>query len=160
MFRGRYKGKPICYGLGNFCFDAADFRNNGIWERGFLANLCFDEEHVSLTIIPYSQCGAEANVKLMENNVFDHVLSELNSIIGDDCKLTKAFQDLVVTKQRKLLSVMNVFGNAIFDGLFKKGYLGCLCRQERLLVVKDLLYCESHLDVLRCSAANLLNEGE
>lgn len=155
-----YKGKPICYGLGNFCFDAVDFRNNGMWDKGFLAKLTFDEEQVSLTPIPYSQCGVEPQVKILENSAFDQKFSELNTIIGDDCKLTKAFQDWVVTKQRKLLSVMNVFGNAIFDKLYKKGYLNSLCRQERLLVVKDLLYCESHLDVLRCSAANLLNEGK
>lgn len=154
-----HHGKPICYGLGNFCFDAADLRNNGVWDKGFLAKLTFDEEKVSLTSIPYSQCGAEPKVKLLENSAFEQKFSELNSIIGDDCKLTKAFQDLVVTKQRKLLSVMNVFGNAIFDKLYKKGYLDSLCRQDRLLVVKDLLYCESHLDVLRCSAANLLNDG-
>lgn len=153
-----YKGKPICYGLGNFCFDAADLRNNGMWDKGFLAKLTFDEEQVSLTPIPYSQCGAEPKVKLLENSAFDQKFSELNTIIGDDCKLTKAFQDLVVTKQRKLLSVMNVFGNAVFDKLYKKGYLDSLCRRDRLLVVKDLLYCESHLDVLKCSTANLLKK--
>lgn len=154
-----YKGKPICYGLGNLCFDAADLRNNGMWDEGFLAKLTFDEEQVSLTPIPYSQCGAEPKVKLLENSAFDHKFSELNSVILVDNKLTKAFQDLVVTKQRKLLSVMNVFGNAIFDKLYKKGYLDGLCRQDRLLVVKDLLYCESHLDVLKCSTANLLKKG-
>lgn len=153
-----YKGKPICYGLGNFCFDADDLRNNGMWDKGFLAKLTFDEEQVSLTPIPYSQCGDEPKVKLLENSAFDQKFSELNTIIGDDCKLTKAFQDWVVTKQRKLLSVMNVFGNAVFDKLFKKGYLDSLCKQDRLLVVKDLLYCESHLDVLKCSTANLLKK--
>ena len=154
-----YKGKPICYGLGNFCFDAADLRNNGMWDKGFLVKLTFDEEQVSLTSLPYSQCGAEPKVNLLERNAFDHKFSELNSVILDDYKLTKAFQDLVVTKQRKLLSVMNVFGNAIFDKLYKKGYLDGLCRQGRLLVVKDLLYCESHLDVLKCSTANLLKKA-
>lgn len=154
-----YKGKPICYGLGNFCFDAADLRNNGMWDKGFLAKLTFDEEQVSLTPIPYSQCGAEPKVKLLENSAFDQKFSELNAIIGDDCKLTEAFQDLVFTKQRKLLSLMNVFGNKIFDKLYKMGYLGGLYKKSRLYIAKDLLTCESHYDILKNSMNNLVEES-
>lgn len=153
-----HHGKPICYGLGNFCFDMANRRGDGKWDKGFLAKLSFDEDGIGFAPIPYSQCGEEPRVKVLETNAFDGKFAEFNTIISDNQRLTKAFQDLVATKQRKLLSQMNVFGNKIFDKLYKMGYLGGLYNKSRLLVAKDLLYCESHLDVLKNSLSNLVDE--
>jgi len=153
-----YKGKPICYGLGNFCFDKVAYRNNGMWDKGFLAQLAFAEDQIGLSIIPYSQCGDEPNVKKLESGAYDDKISELNNFISDDVRLMTAYQNLVATKQKKMLSQMNAFGNTIFDKLYKKGYLGNLHKKKRVYVIKDLLYCESHLDVLKNSMANLVKD--
>lgn len=153
-----YKGKPICYGLGNFCFDRAVYRNNGMWDKGFLAQLAFAEDQIGLSIIPFSQCGDEPNVQIVEDGAYDGKISELNDIISDDDRLMTAYQNLVATKQKKMLSQMNAFGNTFFDKLYKKGYLGNLHKKKRVYVIKDLLYCESHLDVLKNSMANLVKD--
>lgn len=153
-----YQGKPICYGLGNFCFDNAYYGNNGMWGRGFLAQIAFAEDQIGLSFIPYSQCEDEPIVKMLENGAYDDKISELNDIISDDVMLTTAYQNLVATKQKKMLSQMNAFGNMIFDKLYKKGYLGNLHKKKRVYVIKDLLYCESHLDVLKNSMADLVKE--
>jgi len=153
-----YKGKPICYGLGNFCFDVAAYRCNAIWDRGYLARLSFGNGRIDLSKVPYSQCAGEPKVNILEEGTYDGKISELNDVISDDARLMTVYQDYVVTKQRKLLSQMNVFGNKTFDWLFKKGYTDILCKENRLLVIKDLLYCESHLDVLKKSIVNLAKE--
>lgn len=153
-----YQGKPICYGLGNFCFDRAVYRNNGMWDKGFLARLSFAEEQIGLSIVPYSQCGEEPNVKVLEDGAYDVKISGLNDIISDDVGLMSAYQNLVATKQKKMLTQMNAFGNVLFDKLYKKGYLGNLHKKKRVYVIKDLLYCESHLDVLKNSIADLVKE--
>ncbi len=153
-----YKGKPICYGLGNLCFDRAAYRNNGMWDKGFLAQIAFSEDQIDLSIIPYSQCGDEPNVQIVEDGAYDGKISELNDIILDDVRLMTAYQNLVATKQKKMMSLMNAFGNTIFDKLYKKGYLGNLHKKNRVYVIKDLLYCESHLDVLKASMADLVKE--
>jgi hypothetical protein len=72
--------------------------------------------------------------------------------------LMTAYQNLVATKQKKLLSQMNAFGNVLFDKLYKKGYLGKLYSKNRIYVIKDLLYCESHLDVLKNSVKDLIEK--
>ncbi len=153
-----YKGKPICYGLGNFCFDVAEYRSNGKWDKGYLARLSFDDGRVSLSKVPYSQCAEEPKVNVLEEDAYDSKISELNDVISDDARLMDVYQDYVATRQRKLLSLMNVFGNRTFDWLFKKGYTDSLCKENRLLVIKDLLYCESHLDVLKKSIETLAKE--
>ena len=153
-----YKGKPICYGLGNFCFDDASYRNNGMWDKGFLARLVFDENRIGLSIVPYSQCGEEPSVRVLEEGTYGDKISELNNLISDDVMLMAAYQNLVATKQKKFLSQMNAFGNVLFDKLYKKGYLGKLYSKNRIYVIKDLLYCESHLDVLKNSVKDLIEK--
>ena len=123
-----------------------------------MARLSFDDGRVSLSKVPYSQCAEEPKVNVLEEDAYDSKISELNDVISDDARLMDVYQDYVATRQRKLLSLMNVFGNRTFDWLFKKGYTDSLCKENRLLVIKDLLYCESHLDVLKKSIETLAKE--
>ena len=154
-----YQGKPICYGIGNFCFDMPKHRSNGLWDKGYLAKLTFDESQITLSKIPYSQCDEEPRVRLLEESAFEEKFSELNAIISDEVQLLTSYQNLVAKEQKKMLSLMNVFGNKIFDKLCKMGYLGGLCKKSRLYVAKDLLTCESHYDILKNSMDNLVDEA-
>ena len=154
-----YKGKPICYGLGNFCFDMPKYRNNGLWDKGYLAKLTIDEGQISLSRIPYSQCFEEPRVRLLEESAFEEKLSELNAIISDEAQLLTSYQNLIAKEQKKMLTLMNVFGNKVFDKLYKMGYLGGLYKKSRLYVAKDLLTCESHYDILKNSMNNLVEES-
>lgn len=154
-----YKGKPICYGLGNFCFDMPKYRNNGLWDKGYLAKLTIDEGQISLSRIPYSQCFEEPRVRLLEESAFEEKLSELNAIISDEVQLLTSYQNLVAKEQKKMLTLMNVFGNKVFDKLYKMGYLGGLYKKSRLYVAKDLLTCESHYDILKNSMNNMVEES-
>ena len=154
-----YKGKPICYGLGNFCFDMPKYRNNGLWDKGFMAQLSFDEDQIVLSRIPYSQCDEEPRVRLLEEGAYDEKFSELNAIISDEVQLKTSYQNLVAKQQKKMLSHMNFFGNRIFDKLYKMGYLSGLYKKSRLYVAKDLISCESHYDILKNSMNNKVEEA-
>lgn len=154
-----YKGKPICYGLGNFCFDMPKYRNNGLWDKGFMAQLTFDEDWIRLSKIPYFQCAAEPKVGLLEEGFYDEIISMFNAIISDEEQLLTSYQNLVTKEQKKMLSLMNVFGNRFFDKLYKRGYLGRLYKKNRLYVAKDLISCESHYDILKNSMDNLVEEA-
>lgn len=153
-----YNGKPICYGLGNFCFDNASYRNNGMWNKGYLVRLTFEENRISLSIFPYSQCDEKPGVEMLEGIAVENKLAELNEIISDDLQLKNSYLGWVRSKQKKMLSQMNAFGNVIFDKLYKKGCLGNLYSKKRIYVIKDLLYCESHLDVLKNSMKDLIEQ--
>ena len=154
-----YKGKPICYGIGNFCFDMPKYINNGLWDKGYLAKLTIDEGQISLSRIPYSQCFEEPRVRLLEESAFEEKLSELNAIISDEAQLLTSYQNLIAKEQKKMLTLMNVFGNKVFDKLHKMGYLGGLYKKNRLYVAKDLVTCESHYDILKNSMDNLVKEA-
>ena len=153
-----YKGKPICYGLGNICFDMLKKRNNGLWDKGFMARLTFDGGQIMLSRIPYSQCNEEPRVRLLEERAYDERLSELNVIISNDISLAIYYQNFVAKEHKKMLSLINVFGNRVFDKLYKMGYLGRFYKKNRLYVAKDLLFCESHYDILKKTMNNLIEE--
>lgn len=68
-----YKGKPIFYGIGNFCFDHYTKRNS-IWNEGYMVNLNF-ENGVSFDIIPYIQCNDNPLIQLMKGEKFNHFLT-------------------------------------------------------------------------------------
>jgi hypothetical protein len=73
----------------------------------------------------------------------------LNQIIGDDRLLEEEYEQWVTKKTKQRISQLNAFGNKFFDKLYKRGWLGNLHSIQRLYLIKNLLYCESHLDVLR-----------
>lgn len=62
-----YHDKPICYGLGNFCFDE-DGRRECFWNEGYLVKLDFVNENIDFELIPYTQCNETASVILVQDN--------------------------------------------------------------------------------------------
>ncbi|HKM12699.1 MAG TPA: CapA family protein [Bacteroidales bacterium] len=144
-----YQGKPIFYGLGNFCFDLKVYRNNGMWDKGWLVRLLFEDNNIGFSLFPIQQCANTPNVRLLESDAFASILDNLNQIIGDDRLLEEEYEQWVTKKTKQRISQLNAFGNKFFDKLYKRGWLGNLHSIQRLYLIKNLLYCESHLDVLR-----------
>nr|MCR4919109.1 CapA family protein [Prevotella sp.] len=80
-----YKGKPVVYGLGNFCFDKQNYFR-GLWEFGYMVEI--ETETNELTLYPYEQCKAKPTIKLMdERTEFDKQINKLNAIITDNDRL-------------------------------------------------------------------------
>jgi hypothetical protein len=144
-----YRGKPIFYGLGNFCFDLKTYRTNGMWDKGWIVRLLFEDDDIGFSLFPIQQCANTPNVQLLESDAFASTLNKLNQIIGDDILLEEEYEKWVTKKTKQRISQLNAFGNKYFDKLYKRGWLGRLHSTRRLYGIKDLLYCESHLDVIK-----------
>lgn len=144
-----YRDKPIFYGIGNFCFDLKVLRNNGMWDKGLLVRLLFEDNDIGFSLFPIQQCANTPNVQLLERDAFSSTLDTLNQIINDDKLLEEEYDKWATKKTKRMISRLNAFGNKYFDKLYKGGWLGNLHSTQRLYFIKGLLYCESHLDIVK-----------
>lgn len=147
-----YKGKPIFYGLGNFCFDNPSKRNT-IWNEGCLLSLCFDErDNIFALLIPYKQCNEEPTISLLKGNekmAFDNKISDLNKIIEDSCLLRKSFEDFCTSQKRLYLSLFEPYPGRYLKYIYRKGWLPSLLSEKVKLFAQNFLDCESHYDVMK-----------
>lgn len=142
-----YKGKPIFYGLGNFCFDEKGNRN-GLWNEGYMASISFKSDCIDTNIYSYVQCGVEPKVCIIPRNFFCERINHLNSIILNTDALLQLQCDYYNS------SVLSV--NRIFEPIINKKYLALKARKilpsfiskEKKMLARNFICCESHLDKL------------
>lgn len=142
-----YKGKPIFYGLGNFCFDDQTVLE-GTWTEGFMTCLSFEDALVSFSKHPYIQCKREARVLLLEEDAYDSRIRELNSIILNESELKK--------ETESFYNVRDEYYNDIFEPIRGRYYLSAkhrkwlpsLISRKRFLEAANFILCESHRDIL------------
>lgn len=157
-----YNGKPIFYGLGNFCFPNLSRVDNATsWNYGYMVRLLFEEGSVGFETIPYIQCFNEASVKLIvERDSFDKQITELNSIIGDDVRLEEkltAFYSGNARRNRYLWEpYRSKFGKALYYLHLLPNYM--TRRGKKLVMFYNLLNCESHRDKMMFQLKNYLEE--
>lgn len=78
-----YNGKPIYYGLGNFCFDW-DAKRNCMWNDGYLVVLDTKDSKKS-QVIPYTQCNDTVSVSLMQGDILKAFENRFDSL----CRIKK-----------------------------------------------------------------------
>ena len=144
-----YMGKPIVYGLGNFCFDWKG-RRNSIWNEGCMVKLLLDNE-VSFEVIPYIQCDKEPIVVRMQGDrqsVFENRILELNQIIINDVLLDKEYDSFCKRRKRSVLSSFTPYFSSYTRIASAHRLLPLLIPKKKLLAQTGLIKCESHRDVL------------
>ena len=141
-----YNGKPIFYGLGNFCFDKKD-RRNSIWNQGYAVTLSFDE-NINFKIHPYIQCDEIPTVCGKNENFYSDTINSLNEIIGNNNLLEQHFQKIVSKKEKFFLYNLSSINNHYIRALYQRGYIKRLYPKDKLYTTKNLLSCESHNDIL------------
>ena len=139
-----YKGKPIFYGIGNFCFDR-DKARNSIWNYGFAVVIKYEKD-VTFEIHPYEQCNMEASIKGIPYDKFIHDIMCLNSIIEDNSRLEDAFDNFILSKKMNFLTKIIPFENRWIKALFRRNYLGTWFSEKKLVELKNITTCESHLE--------------
>lgn len=81
-----YSGKPVFYGIGNFCFEPLK-PESGSWHQGILVGLDLDKEAgTGFEIIPFSQCLEKPGLRPLDEEASQTFLShikELNMVIAD-----------------------------------------------------------------------------
>lgn len=141
-----YNGKPIFYGLGNFCFDNANHRSD-FWNEGYMVELKTDDA-VAFSIHPYRQCAEQSKVEMLPSDSFDARLGELNDIISDDRKLRRETEKFYSTKIR-YGDILEPFRSRFYMACKKHGILPSLVTTSRKLQARIFMLCESHRDVMQ-----------
>ena len=141
-----YNGKPIFYGLGNFCFDKKK-RMKPTWYEGYMVVVNFDDI-IEFELYPYSQCHTDAKVSLLSKASFQKEVDELNRVIYDKRQLKLATEKYYLSRGRRYLNIFEPIRNKAFLFLRKRGFLRSLVSQRRFLVSSDFVCCESHRDIL------------
>lgn len=143
-----YKGVPIFYGLGNFCFDKND-TSDKLWNEGYAITLSFDKNKgTDFDIHPYCQCGDAASVVFLEDrSAFEEKLGELNAIIADDKMLEDSFEKMALSKKGFMMT-FEPYKNKYLKILRSKGWLPSSINQEKKNLILELFRCEAHRDVM------------
>lgn len=143
-----YKGRPIFYGLGNFCFDWPG-KNNLPWNEGFWVEFDFNKNKgVGYTITPFVQCDTEVGVfPISDESDFQRRLTEFNKIIASDAALAIDNNNYYRTESK---SVFERYEPLRFlrltRRLFEYGLLPNLRTKTQILEIWNYMACESHRD--------------
>lgn len=154
-----YNGKPIFYGLGNFCMDS-DISNNPRQHTGILVNLSFSEI-ISFDIIPYQQCDKEAKVIVLEEKEKSAVIADiirLNEIIANDIELKAEYWKYIERKSNQIFFRFSSCSGKLYARLAQKGLLKVTPNKNRALRLLEYLNCDSHRDIARNALTNYLKK--
>jgi poly-gamma-glutamate synthesis protein (capsule biosynthesis protein) len=147
-----YKGHPIFYGLGNFCFDN-NLVNKDSWYLGYMVKLDLSKGNiVDFKVMPYTQCKDETSIKLLTGkeklNFFSHI-DDLNEHINNPVQLNRKWEEWVMNSGKWVLPLFEPWQTRITRALFGRGFLPSKLKGERKIQLINLLNCESHVDRLR-----------
>lgn len=141
-----YKGKPIFYGLGNFCFDE-EGQINCSWNEGYMVMIDFAETGVSYELYPYTQCDEKAVVSLMTDKVsFKETVDKLNSIIKDSTLLKEECNNYYISTVEIFNTMLQPYENRVLNKLYRMGLLPSLISKRKKIRVLNYINCESHYD--------------
>lgn len=143
-----YNGRPIFYGLGNFCFDDESLRNC-FWNQGYMVALNLSDKVASFALYPYSQCNETASVDLLhdeDQKEFEKELSGLNHIISDEAMLNERLRTYYGKCSDGELSILEPYGGRISRKLYSLGMLPSFIKGRKLASVLNHIGCESHRD--------------
>ena len=141
-----YNGKPIFYGLGNFCFDW-NGKQDSMWNEGYMVAIGFNNQNVDLCIHPYKQCSKEVNINMLSTNAFEHNLSKFNNIIKDTKLLTEEAEEYYNNNLYDINLMLEPITNRYIRALqnrhlFPAYYFG----KKHILRFYNFLLCEAHKD--------------
>ncbi len=154
-----YKDKPIFYGLGNFCFDKVQAKEDKLREEGFMVEISFGKL-IDYRIIPYVQCSERApKVVLMQNvSDFETNIKQLNLIIEEDALLKQSFEKHATTGFMTAKDVLAPYSSNLFKSMYSKGLLPSFVTKKRLNKLLATIQCESHKDILLLGLKQQLNK--
>lgn len=140
-----YKGRPILYGLGNFCFDKGKYLSE-LWNTGYMASIDFKEE-VKCDIIPYCQCGEEPVIEIIEKSVIQTTIDGLNAIIADRHLLSHEVREYYKSSSSIVRLMLEPISNRYIRGLQNRHLLPMFhFGRKHILRLYDFLLCEAHKD--------------
>lgn len=142
-----YEGKPIFYGLGNFCFDINN-PSDKLWNNGFVVLLDIHDGQIGFELLPYEQGGKDASVKFIDDKTeFNAEIDRLNGIIQDDVRLRESFCMMAKAK-RGFLSFLEPFNGKYISVLRNRKLFPTFLTERQKMLILEIFRCEAHRDVM------------
>ena len=147
----KYNDGLIFYGIGNFVFDNPNYMNHE-WNHGYAVELDIMDDKLDYRLIPYKQCNEKTGIVLLnseENLNFEKKISLLNKAISDDETLEKELNIFAKKTEKLYLYHLQPYSNRILKGLFRRGFIPSLYKDNNYRLFLNIIRCESHLEVLK-----------
>ena len=141
-----YNEKPIFYGLGNFCFDW-EGKQNSIWNQGYAIKLNMGR-NIDFELIPYMQCNEEPRLKKLNANEYSHKIESINQVIRNSSTLEIQFDIYAKSVEKDFFYRLSSYNNRYVAALYRRGYIKDLFAKTKIYLIKNLLCCESHKEIL------------
>lgn len=142
-----YHGKPIFYGLGNFCFDLSK-TPEGIWTEGYAVLIDFSSSATEYSIHPYRQCAENPKVEMLPQDAYNKRIEEINAIIANPKELHARVDDYYASCADQYSNIFEPVRNRYYLGAKRRGWLPSLINKDRKLVAANFIVCEAHRDKL------------
>ena len=155
-----YKGKPIIYGIGNFCFDHPKKRGC-IWNEGYMVVLDITDADIQHELIPYIQCDEQPSVELMGGQKlqdFGQAVQSISNTISDDEQLHQINDEFIKRRSSALMSPFTPYSNEYVQLAAGRHYIPLLISKKKLAKMLGVIQCESHRDILVESMKAKLNK--
>ena len=145
-----YNGKPIFYGIGNFCFDKRNINGpHTEWNDGFIVKLDLKKDSISYELIPYQQCLNKPQVKPLENRRdFDSSIEKFNEIIANPQNLKSKVEEYYDSLSRGRMMVFQPSRNRFILSATYRNLLPLFLSQKHSIIYQNNIDCESHRDVI------------
>ena len=142
-----YNGKPIFYGLGNFCFD---WQYTDLWTKGVFVTISIKDKVISTTTTPYRQWGQEqTGVRILQGKDKQEVLDDMNrisSVISNDLLLEEVCNGYFDKTQIPYAFSLEPVYNKYLRSLYIRGLYPTKLNRRRLIDLLLYLQCESHFE--------------
>lgn len=147
-----YKGKPILYGIGNFCFDklVQDGKETA-WNHGYLVSLDLQVgSYPQLDLIPFVQFGENIGISVLNcRKDFEREIKRLNAIIASPEELKHNVEDFYNKKTRSLRFAIEPYVGRILHFLYIRNILPRISALgKKKLGHLNVIQCEAHRDML------------
>ena len=145
-----YNGKPIFYGIGNFCFDKKNINApHSEWNDGFIVKLDLKKGSLSYELIPYIQCLNEPKVTpLINRKDFDSCIERFNEIIANPQSLKSKIEEYYDSLSRGKMMVFQPSRNRFILSATYRNLLPLFLSQKHSIIYQNNIDCESHRDVI------------
>lgn len=148
-----YNNGLIFYGLGNFLFDNGRFLNSN-WNNGLIVQFNLGKESISFDLIPIRQSDKIPGVRLAQGKQIQEYqtkIKKLNQLISDDSGVEEEFHNFCNSQNNLVIynSFIQPYSNKYLTALYKRGFLPSLMSRRKKRLLRNLMVCESHRDVLQ-----------
>lgn len=145
-----YHGKPIFYGLGNFCFDHPKKRG-GIWNEGYMVILDITEDGIGYELIPYKQCDETPSVELMtgpHKQTFEQMVKAISNTIEDERLLGEKYKEFLNHKSKTIITSFTPYNSEYVRAAVGRRWIPYLIPRNKMAEMLDFISCEAHRDLL------------